>query len=175
LARPNESQRDTIMNRPSAERFWSAPAADRGDLRKFGLLLAAVGAVVAGVAWYRHALPTAFWAMGIAGCFLVPALVWPPALRPLHAVWMLVARALGFVNSHLLLALVFYLLFTPMGLVMRLLGRDPLERRGFRPTAQSCRPGASSAPGSDGSAEPGSYWKQRDTPLLPRDHFERQF
>ena len=155
--------------------FWSLPAADRGDLRRFGLLLAAVGAMVAGVAWYRHALPAAFWAIGIAGCSLALALVWPPALRPLHAGWMLVARALGFVNSHLLLALVFYLVFTPVGLAMRLLGRDPLERRGFRPTAKSCRPGASVAPGGDESAQPGSYWKQRGTPLFPREHFERQF
>lgn len=163
------------MNRQTGGRFWSLPAADRGDLRKFGLLLAAVGALVAGMAWYRQATPVALWAMGIAGCFLALALVWPSSLRPLHAVWMLLARVLGFINSHLLLALVFYLVFTPMGLVMRLLGRDPLNRRGFRPTAPSCRPGARVAPDGDGSAESDSGWKRRDTPLLPREHFEHQF
>ena len=163
------------MSKHSEERFWSLPRAGRGDLRKFGVLLAAVGAVVAGVAWYRQVMPVASWALGIAGCFLALALVWPGVLRALHAAWMLLARTLGFINSHLLLAVVFYLVFTPMGLVMRLVGRDPLDRGGFRPTTRSCRPGAPPASPGDGSEEAGSYWKRRETSLLPRDHFERQF
>jgi len=161
------------MSKHSEERFWSLPRAGRSELRKFGLLLATVGAIAAGVAWYREAVPAAHWALGIAACLLALALAWPSSLRPLHKVWMLLARTLGFVNSHLLLALVFYLVFTPTGMVMRLSGRDALERRGFRPTARSCRPGAE--PTGDGSGESGSLWKQREAQLPPREHFERQF
>ena len=92
---------------------------------------------------------------------------------------MAAARALGYINSHLLLALVFYLLFTPVGLVMRLVRRDPLERGGFQPTAPSCRPGAGGAGGqagqSPGDGAAASLWHRREQTLLPRDHFEHQF
>jgi len=71
---------------------------------------------------------------------------------------MVIGGFLGFVNSHILLALVFYLLFTPMGLVMRLFRRDPLDRSFPSP-----------------SDSPASYWIRRESPQLPREHYERQF
>ena len=62
---------------------------------------------------------------------------------------------IGLVNTHLLLGLVFYTLFTGIGLTMRLFGRDPLDRK-IDPDATS-------------------YWQRRDPSLLVREHFRRQF
>ena len=112
------------------------------------------------------------WTGGASILFLALSVAWSTPLKPLYSVWMMAARALGFVNSHLLLALVFYLLFTPMGLVMRLVRRDPLERGGFRPTAPECRPGGTGRPGPEGE---GSLWRRRDPEVLPRDHYTHQF
>jgi hypothetical protein len=52
-----------------------------------------------------------------------------PILKPIYVGWMTFAFALGWVNTRLILGIVFYLIFTPAGLVMRLLGKDPLVLR----------------------------------------------
>jgi len=156
----------------TAEGFWTPPKATRRDLRTYGLMMAVVLAAVSGLLWYREAAGAWPWTGGASVLFLALAGAWPTALKPLYTVWMIAARALGFVNSHLLLALVFFLLFTPMGLVMRLVRRDPLERGGFRPTAPACRPGGAGAPGLEGE---GSLWRRRDPEVLPRDHYTHQF
>ncbi|MHC4816160.1 MAG: SxtJ family membrane protein [Planctomycetota bacterium] len=154
-------------------RFWTLPVATRGNLRSFGVLMAVVFGAVSGLLWYRGSAAAWPWTAGVAALFLALGGVWPTPLKPLWIAWMSLARGLGFVNSHLLLAIVFYGLFTPMGLVMRAVRRDPLERGGFRPTAPSCRPGA--AAGAAVAEDGASLWKRRDPEVLPREHFEHQF
>jgi hypothetical protein len=90
--------------------------------------------------------------------FGLVTLTWKRALLPLYKVWMVIGGFLGFVNTHILLGLVFYVVFTPLGLAMRLFRSDPLER---------------SFPRESNSAE--TYWNRRETPLLPKEHYERQF
>jgi hypothetical protein len=58
-----------------------------------------------------------------------------PLLRRLYAGWMRIARALAWVNTRALLTAVFYAIFTPVGVVRRLLGYDPMRRRFERETA----------------------------------------
>ena len=60
----------------------------------------------------------------------------PGSLRPLYIVLTLVAFPIGYVVSHVILALLFYGLFTPIGLLFRVLGRDSLYRK-FDPDADS--------------------------------------
>ncbi len=57
------------------------------------------------------------------------ALLAPRGLRPVHTHWMRVAHALGSFNTRVLLGVVYFVVMTPTGIVMRLLGRDPLDRR----------------------------------------------
>jgi hypothetical protein len=52
----------------------------------------------------------------------------PEWLRPIYVGWMVVAFPIGWTISLLMLALLFYGLFTPLGLMLRLTGRDPLKR-----------------------------------------------
>lgn len=56
-------------------------------------------------------------------------------LSRLYAGWMRIARALAWINTRLLLTAVFYAIFTPVGVVRRLLGYDPMQRRFERETA----------------------------------------
>ncbi|HYB40234.1 MAG TPA: SxtJ family membrane protein, partial [Candidatus Methylomirabilis sp.] len=63
-------------------------------------------------------------------------LIRPPAIRPIFVGWMMLVFPIGWVVSHVLLALVFYGLFTPVALVFRLVGRDALAL-GRRRTARS--------------------------------------
>ncbi|MCA9069869.1 MAG: hypothetical protein KDA84_13140 [Planctomycetaceae bacterium] len=53
----------------------------------------------------------------------------PSWLYPIYCVFMVVSYPIGWVMSHVILAIVFYGVFTPIGLIMRVLGRDPMQRR----------------------------------------------
>ncbi|MCA1642718.1 MAG: SxtJ family membrane protein, partial [Acidobacteria bacterium] len=73
---------------------------------------------------------TVVWVFGSLGALLVVAgVVVPPAARAFHTGWMKFAVALGYVNSRVLLTILFYGVFMPYGFVSRLVGRDPLGRR----------------------------------------------
>ena len=69
---------------------------------------------------------------------MVLALAWPRSLTQVYRLWMTVGEVLGWINTRLILGALFYLLFTPMGLYMRLRGQDPM-RRTWTPEAESYR------------------------------------
>jgi hypothetical protein len=102
----------------------------RSELRQFAgiwfpALLGAVGALVL---WRTHSLPwaTALW--GVAAMVAFVGLLKPEFIRPVFVTWMSMAYPVGWTISHLLLAAIFYLVITPVGLVMRALGYDPMRR-----------------------------------------------
>lgn len=59
----------------------------------------------------------------------VLALVAPKAVKPLFVGMTLLTFPIGFVVSHVILALLYFVVITPIGLIMRLLGHDPMQRR----------------------------------------------
>lgn len=135
--------------------FWRIPAPSREDLRKFGLVMAVGLGLFTLFCWYKDHQTATRVLGGSAGFFLVTRQLFPLLAKPFYLVWMLLARILGFVNTHVLLALIFYTLFTVIGVVMRLFGRDPMERK-LDP-------------------EQKSYWSRKSPSLLAREHYERQF
>jgi hypothetical protein len=58
---------------------------------------------------------------------LVLALAWPRSLTHVYRLWMTVGEVLGWINTRIILGVLFYLLFTPLGLCMRLRGKDVLS------------------------------------------------
>jgi Saxitoxin biosynthesis operon protein SxtJ len=77
---------------------------------------------------WRHQSPR-FWAVTLAVVLVLPALVAPSVLKPAYRAWMALAAVLAWINTRIILGLVFFLVVTPIGLVMRLLGRDPMRRQ----------------------------------------------
>ncbi len=67
--------------------------------------------------------------LGAAAFFAFFAAFAPMALLPLYRAWAKFAAALAWFNTRLLLALVFYLIITPMGLTMKITGSDPMKRK----------------------------------------------
>lgn len=130
----------------------------RKALRSFGVL---VGAVLLGVAayaaWRRGwTLSTLAAALGgIGAALVVLGLAAPAVLRPVQRAWMALAVVLGFVMTRVILTVVFFGVVTPIGLVMRALGRDPMVRR------------------PDPAAP--SYWILRDGAASDRERLERYF
>jgi hypothetical protein len=108
------------------------PAVTKGTLRQFaGLCLGILGGLFAWSAYQHHgAATTSAWiALGIALAVGLPGLVHPPAIRPVFLGAMAVTQPIGHVISTVLLGLIYYGLMTPMALVFRIAGRDPLARR----------------------------------------------
>ncbi len=99
------------------------------ELRRFGVTVAIPLALLAGLGvWRGHSvLPMVLGALAILLAGL--ALVAPRLLSPLHTIWMAGAQALGWFNTRVLLGVVYFVVMTPTGIVMRLMGRDPLDRR----------------------------------------------
>ena len=102
---------------------------DRKELRNFGLSLGVVCLLWAGILWWRGHPGAVKWFLIASPVLIVTALAAPIALWPLHKVWMPVAKGIARLLTWLLLTLVFYLVFTPYGVIMKILRRDPLERR----------------------------------------------
>jgi hypothetical protein len=78
------------------------------------------------------------WLLIPGAILLLMGGVMPTALAPVYRGWMLLAEGLGWVNTRVILGVVFYTVFTPVGLVMRLFQRDPLRRR-YEPLAPTYR------------------------------------
>ena len=106
----------------------------RGDLRRFGVVLAALLALLGGYLWYVEAVGIAQLVHAASLVLLGTGLALPIALKPIYFPYMWLARIVAFVNIHLLLALVFYTLFTLIGLGMR-----PFGPRSARPQNRARR------------------------------------
>lgn len=107
------------------------------ELRQFaGLCLVILGAIGAWGA-YRHGfVGHAKWFLIAAGAIGIPGLAFPALVRPVYLAWMALAFPIGWTVSHLLLGFIFYAIITPIGLLVRTFGHDPMERE-FEPEAAS--------------------------------------
>jgi hypothetical protein len=97
------------------------------ELRQFSLAwIAFFGLVGAYCWWAKDAAPAAvvLWLVAIAG---VAGLFRPPWIRPVYVVLTALALPIGWIVSHLVLLVIYYLVLTPIGLLMRLVGYDPLQ------------------------------------------------
>jgi Saxitoxin biosynthesis operon protein SxtJ len=94
------------------------------QLRQFGWIAAAAFPVLSFLLG-RGRLPL----FTLGALSLLFSLIWPRGNRPLFVAMSLVSYPIGFVVSHFALAVLFFGVLTPVGLLFRLLGRDPLARR----------------------------------------------
>lgn len=94
--------------------------------RSFGRSVGSACVVFAAVAWWRdHPLLSTTLAV-VGGVLLAFALVAPAALRVPNRIWWRFAQVLGWINTRIILSAFFFLVLTPVGIVMRLFGRNPL-------------------------------------------------
>ena len=129
---------------------------EKHQLRSFGLFwLPGFCLLVALFAWLRYEQSQlALVLAGVALVSILVSLVQPRILQPLFVILMVVTFPIGIVVSHLLIAAVYYLVITPIGLLLRLRGRDAMKRR---------------IPGGEES-----YWVERET-VEDQGRYFRQF
>lgn len=107
------------------------PDLDSKGLRQFGLMLGGILALGFGLLlpwlWNWGILPNFYW--GAAGVIvMVWALLAPDTMRSLYNGWMHIAMAIGSVINAIIMAIVFFIIITPMAIIMRMLGKDPMRR-----------------------------------------------
>lgn len=107
-------------------------------LRQFGLMVGGIFLFIGlwPFVWRQEAVR--FWAVGLGSLLAVAGLTMPGVLKQVYQGWMWVGHVMGWVNTRIILGVLFYGVVTPMGLVMKLSGRDPM-RREFEPDAQTYR------------------------------------
>jgi hypothetical protein len=97
-------------------------------IRDFGITFFAVFALIGGILLYKgRGSGYAFLAASIL--FVVLGKWAPETLRPFHKAWMTLALVLGFFTSRLILCILYYCVLTPIGVIMRLFGKDLLDQR----------------------------------------------
>ena len=99
------------------------------QLRSFGLIVGGVFAFIGAWPEVYHSASPRLCALILAAVLILPALIFPGSLRPFYLGWMRVSQLLGWINTRVILGVIFYLLFLPVGLIMRLLGKDPMNRK----------------------------------------------
>lgn len=126
----------------------------RRALVRFGITLGVALLVIGGLVFLFGAHRERAYAAGAAGVlFLLLAAAAPKALRPVQTGWMAFAFALGWIMSRVILTVFFFVAVTPVGLLMRLLGKNPLAAR----------------------EADGSYWVRRKGPERTAKDYERLF
>ena len=127
---------------------------EKSDLRNFGIIIGIILLIISGfLFWKEKDLFQIFLAIGIT--LLFTAIAIPKALKPIYWIWMIFAIILGWFMTRLILSLLFYVVFTSIGLTLRFFGKQFLELRW------------------DKSKE--SYWNFRTNEQLQNENYEKQF
>ena len=124
------------------------------DLRKFGLTVGGVLAIIAAVLFY-FAKPSVVYFAIIGGILILLGLAFPQVLKPLNKIWMGMAIVLGFVMSRVILTILYYLVLTPIAFLARLFSKKFMELK------------------YDKSAK--TYWEKRSITQKKQIDYERQF
>ncbi len=125
------------------------------ELQRFGWVFGGMSVSVFGLLLpWLIGQSFALWPWLIAVVVWAQALFIPSSLQLLYALWMLFGTAMGFINTCIIMFLLYGLIFVPVGILMRITGRDALART-FK------------------SNEMKSY--RIECSARPRDHFERPY
>lgn len=125
----------------------------RTDARRFGLVVGAAFGLLAALVWWRGHTLAASGLSGLGAALIVAGIVLPDVLVPVYKAWMGLALVLSRFTTPVLLGAVYFLAITPIGLVRRLAGQNPLRAR----------------------AGSNSFWVDRELRARPRTDMERQF
>ena len=122
--------------------------------RAFGLIFAGIFFVIAAYPLI-HGAGFRQWALIVAAIFAVPALLFPIVLTPLNRLWVKFGLLMHTIINPILMGLVFFIAVLPTGILVKLFGKDPMNRK------------------FDSQAD--SYWISRDKESLSKESFTNQF
>jgi len=127
---------------------------DKTTLCKFGLTVGTVLLLV-GIVLYLTGKSSSIVFGGAGVLLMLFGLILPNILKPLNKIWITLALLLGWFMSRLILFILFYIVLTPLGIILRVIGKDFLNLR----TDKNCD----------------SYWEKREKTVSEKIDYERQF
>jgi hypothetical protein len=119
--------------------------------RKFGLTVGTAFLLLTGILVWRDHATASMVTGGLGGALVLLGVVAPGVLGPVERAWMAMAHAISKVTTPIIMGLVYYLTVAPIGLIMRLFGRQPMRR----------------------TLKDGSYWVDRRNNI--KSDLQRQF
>ena len=128
---------------------------EKYEIKKFGMGLTVLLCLIGGWQLYKGNIDVYVWFFGFAGLVLILSFFVPIILKPLYKVTHTVGNAIGWVSTRILLGIIFYIIFTPIGIMLRLIEKDLLDKR------------------LDKDAK--SYWNKKDNGVFAKEQYERQF
>ncbi|NOZ62127.1 MAG: hypothetical protein GXO74_10635 [Calditrichaeota bacterium] len=99
------------------------------QLRTFGIALAIFLSIIAVIRFVHQGQQTALILWTSAGVVFLLTLLSPALIKPVYRGAMFIAGILGWINTRILLAIFFYLILTPISLVLKIFHKDPLKRK----------------------------------------------
>lgn len=103
---------------------------EKRKLRRFGLTIAfIIVTVFGGILPFIFSYHFPQWPFIIALVFFIPGMLFPFALNPIYIIWMKIVYGLGWVNLRIILSILFFGMFTPTSLIMKLFRRDKLLKQ----------------------------------------------
>ena len=127
---------------------------EKNDLRNFGITVGIILLIISGfLFWNEKETYKIFLVISIS--LFLTSIAKPAVLKPVYWVWMIFATILGWIMTRVILSLLFFIIFTPIGLILRFFGKQFLELQW------------------DKSKE--SYWNFRTNEHLKKENYEKQF
>ena len=124
------------------------------QLRAFGLLVGGVFLVLSGLFLWRGK-EYYLYLFGISSFLLIFGLISPIILKPVYKVWMSFAHIAGFIMTRVILSILFYLVITPIGIIVRLTNKDFFNL--------------------EINEEQTSYWTYRENKSFSKESYKNQF
>lgn len=121
--------------------------------RKFGLFFALIFIIFSLFFFIENKTITSLFFLILSILFLIISLIRPEFLFPLNKLWMKFGFLLGMVTNPIILAILFFVLFTPISIFMKIFGRDELQLK----------------------LKNKSYWKRINKNVLSKESFKNQF
>lgn len=97
------------------------------DLKQFGVALSIILGIFGGIHFLKGHVSAYPWFFWIALTILFLGVIVPRFLRPIFIVFTKIAHAIGWFNTRVILVIVYYLVLTPIGLVLKIFGKDILD------------------------------------------------
>ncbi len=128
---------------------------DKKKIRTFSLGLATILTAVGLLKLYKDQMIVAIVLLYLGMTSLILAFFLQSLMKPVYIVFMKVAHILGWINTRILLGIIYYIMITPIGVIMKVFGKDLLDKR-IKP-------------------DKGSYWVKREEIEFDKSRYEKQF
>ena len=127
---------------------------EKCNLRNFGIIVGIILLIISGFLFWKEKESFQIF-LAICITLFLTAIAIPAVLKPVYWIWMIFAIILSWIMTRVILSLLFYVVFTSIGLTLRFFGKQFLELRW------------------DKSKE--SYWNFRTNELIKKEVYEKQF